>query len=154
MVALLTSVRNSPCFGGLRRTKTCHWQLFARPSGFFGRQSRLFVLPAATGRRLAAAFSYFLSSTKSRAKNFVTFLWKVRPCRDGTLRVLFPPAAVLCCYRNNSLPLRGYYRRLCRLFLLPAATDRRLRQLFPVADATFPPLRGGAIAKDCIKAPP
>ena len=39
-------------------------------------------------------------------------------------------------------------------FLLPAATDRRLRQLFPVADATFPPLRGGAIAKDCIKAPP
>ena len=34
MVALLTSVRNSPCFGGLRRTKTCHWQLFARPSVF------------------------------------------------------------------------------------------------------------------------
>ena len=36
MVALLTSVRNSPCFGGLRRTKTCHWQLFARPSVLFG----------------------------------------------------------------------------------------------------------------------
>ena len=36
MVALLTSVRNSPCFGGLRRTKTCHWQLFARPSMLFG----------------------------------------------------------------------------------------------------------------------
>ena len=35
MVALLTSVRNSPCFGGLRRTKTCHWQLFARPSTCF-----------------------------------------------------------------------------------------------------------------------
>ena len=35
MVALLTSVRNSPCFGGLRRTKTCHWQLFARPSRKF-----------------------------------------------------------------------------------------------------------------------
>ena len=35
MVALLTSVRNSPCFGGLRRTKTCHWQLFARPSSCF-----------------------------------------------------------------------------------------------------------------------
>ncbi len=35
-VALLTSVRNSPCFGGLRRTKTCHWQLFARPSVFLG----------------------------------------------------------------------------------------------------------------------
>ncbi len=35
MVALLTSVRNSPCFGGLRRTKTCHWQLFARPSVCF-----------------------------------------------------------------------------------------------------------------------
>ena len=34
MVALLTSVRNSPCFGGLRRTKTCHRQLFARPSVF------------------------------------------------------------------------------------------------------------------------
>ena len=34
MVALLTSVRNSPCFGGLRRTKTCHRQLFARPSSF------------------------------------------------------------------------------------------------------------------------
>ena len=39
-------------------------------------------------------------------------------------------------------------------FLLPAATGRRLRRLFLVADATFPPLRGGAIAKDCIKAPP
>ena len=36
MVALLTSVRNSPCFGGLRRTKTCHRQLFARPSMLFG----------------------------------------------------------------------------------------------------------------------
>ncbi len=36
MVALLTSVRNSPCFGGLRRTKTCHRQLFARPSVLFG----------------------------------------------------------------------------------------------------------------------
>ena len=36
MVALLTSVRNSPCFGGLRRTKTCHWQLFARPSVLIG----------------------------------------------------------------------------------------------------------------------
>ena len=36
MVALLTSVRNSPCFSGLRRTKTCHWQLFARPSMLFG----------------------------------------------------------------------------------------------------------------------
>ena len=35
MVALLTSVRNSPCFGGLRRTKTCHRQLFARPSSIF-----------------------------------------------------------------------------------------------------------------------
>ena len=35
MVALLTSVRNSPCFGGLRRTKTCHRQLFARPSTCF-----------------------------------------------------------------------------------------------------------------------
>ena len=35
MVALLTSVRNSPCFGGLRRTKTCHRQLFARPSSSF-----------------------------------------------------------------------------------------------------------------------
>ena len=35
MVALLTSVRNSPCFGGLRRTKTCHWQLIARPSTCF-----------------------------------------------------------------------------------------------------------------------
>ena len=35
MVALLTSVRNSPCFSGLRRTKTCHWQLFARPSSCF-----------------------------------------------------------------------------------------------------------------------
>ena len=35
MVALLTSVRNSPCFGGLRRTKTCHRQLFARPSVCF-----------------------------------------------------------------------------------------------------------------------
>ena len=34
MVALLTSVRNSPCFGGLRRTKTCHRQLFSRPSVF------------------------------------------------------------------------------------------------------------------------
>ena len=36
MVALLTSGRNSPCFGGLRRTKTCHRQLFARPSVLFG----------------------------------------------------------------------------------------------------------------------
>ena len=36
MVALLTSVRNSPCFGGLRRTKTCHRQLFVRPSMLFG----------------------------------------------------------------------------------------------------------------------
>ena len=35
MVALLTSVRNSPCFDGLRRTKTCHRQLFARPSTCF-----------------------------------------------------------------------------------------------------------------------
>ena len=35
LVALLTSVRNSPCFGGLRRTKTCHRQLFARPSSNF-----------------------------------------------------------------------------------------------------------------------
>ena len=35
MVALLTSVRNSPCFGGLGRTKTCHWQLFVRPSTCF-----------------------------------------------------------------------------------------------------------------------
>ena len=35
MVALLTSVRNSPCFGGLPRTKTCHRQLFARPSTCF-----------------------------------------------------------------------------------------------------------------------
>ena len=53
MVALLTSVRNSPCFGGLRRTKTCHRQLFARPSSIPGGYAA-FLLPAATDRRSAA----------------------------------------------------------------------------------------------------
>ena len=102
MVALLTSVRNSPCFGGLRRTKTCHWQLFARPSMLFG---------------------YFLHDAKSRAKNFVTFLRKVCPCRDGTLRVLFFAAP------------RPLFRRLCRLSVAcrnespPAVCRRRFVSL-------------------------
>ena len=60
MVALLTSVRNSPCFGGLRRTKTCHWQLFARPSTCF--------------------LCYFLHAAKSNNPS---------PCRGNTLRVLW-----------------------------------------------------------------
>ena len=32
MVVSLTSVRDTPCFGGLRRTKACHRQALARPS--------------------------------------------------------------------------------------------------------------------------
>ena len=59
MVALLTSVRNSPCFGGLRRTKTCHWQLFARPSNCF---LVLFAEAKRTQKRFP--FGNFLTSRK------------------------------------------------------------------------------------------
>ena len=139
MVALLTSVRNSPCFGGLRRTKTCHRQLFARPSMLFGyflhdaksnnpfpfREVRGFanlnsahpnnnfpltkLNPFAASRLLRRPRRYFLllpqqllslrdfscgfAAFSGGTAAFVTFLWKVRPCRDGTLRVLFPPPA-------------------------------------------------------------
>ena len=116
MVALLTSVRNSPCFGGLRRTKTCHRQLFARPSVFL----RYFLHAAKSNKNRSLfgnfrgftnlestqpnnnfpltklnplkTFTYFLLGTKSMTKKpLLTFLRKVRPCRDGTLRVLFAP---------------------------------------------------------------
>ena len=40
-------------------------------------------------RDFSCGFAAFSGGTAA----FVTFLWKVRPCRDGTLRVLFPPPA-------------------------------------------------------------
>ena len=173
MVALLTSVRNSPCFGGLRRTKTCHRQLFARPSVFlryflhaakstnpfslsgvprfceprFSAQNYNFPLtklkPSQRKIRgsanlesahktktshepneiLCRSAAYFrLTAAPLRLRRFlggyaafVTFLRKVCPCRDGTLRVLLSAA----------LPP----------FWLPAATDRR-------SAASHRPLRG------------
>ena len=58
MVALLTSVRNSPCFGGLRRTKTCHRQLFARPSVFLR-----YFLHAAKSNKNRSLFGNFRGFT-------------------------------------------------------------------------------------------
>ena len=116
MVALLTSVRNSPCFGGLRRTKTCHRQLFARPSTCFlvtfctmqkvtirslcrehrgsanlesARRKGGFALTKLNPlplRGLSAALGGILSAAKPPLK---LSYGKFCPCRDGTLRVLF-----------------------------------------------------------------
>ncbi|MGI6197071.1 MAG: hypothetical protein ACOYIO_08360, partial [Eubacteriales bacterium] len=62
MVALLTSVRNSPCFGGLRRTKTCHRQLFARPSMLFG----YFLHDAKSDNSFPFAESFEVSQTSNQ----------------------------------------------------------------------------------------
>ena len=124
MVALLTSVRNSPCFGGLRRTKTCHRQLFARPSRkfapfgtahfvcFFRRSAASFpaAMPPfwlACGNRpppCGGLFPTFCKVQKVGQKNFETFLSESCPFRGSTLRVLLrrPAAAFIppCCPPN------------------------------------------------------
>ena len=103
MVALLTSVRNSPCFGGLRRTKTCHWQLFARPSSCF------LVLFAEAKRIKPFPFGNFPLHGKHvpvGAARYACFY-----SLAGSFRG-FPAAygGYPCCFRNNRLPLRGISR--------------------------------------------
>ena len=136
MVALLTSVRNSPCFGGLPRTKTCHRQLFARPSTCF--LVTFCTMQKVTIRLLRREIrgSANLESAHPN-KNFP--LTKLKPSqrenqgfsnlnsarRNGgfALTKLNPFAAFwrhcFCCCRNKSLPLRGFFRRLRRLSNFP-----------------------------------
>ena len=113
MVALLTSVRNSPCFGGLRRTKTCHRQLFARPSVFL----RYFLHAAKSTNpfplRERSRFSKpRFSSPKqqlptNKIKSFAALRPFLRPWRPFSVAA----ATNLCASR--------YYRRPCRLCNFP-----------------------------------
>ena len=135
MVALLTSVRNSPCFGGLRRTKTCHRQLFARPSMLFGyflhdaKSDNPFPLQGASRfckprisapkqrlrtnpiKSFCRPWRHYLCASRyyQRLRRFFSALRQC-PCRDGTLRVLF--------------------RRHRRLFFPPAAVPCCCRNIF------------------------
>ena len=151
MVALLTSVRNSPCFGGLRRTKTCHWQLFARPSVLFGyflhdaksdnsfslqRTSR-FGKPRISTPKLQLrtnpikTFTYFLLGTKSMTK---------KPSLAGRVSRFCKP-------RNSA-----HKQQIRAIQLNPSAALRR--QLFPtfckaqkVGQKTYLPILAGSPAE-------
>ena len=126
MVALLTSVRNSPCFGGLRRTKTCHRQLFARPSVFL----RYFLHAAKSNNPYSLAGSFEVSQTSNQRTQNNDFAQahlnsfaasRQCPCRDSTLRVHFAPplAASFFVAAATNLCASRYYRRLCRLCNFP-----------------------------------
>ena len=97
MVALLTSVRNSPCFGGLRRTKTCHWQLFARPSSCF------LVLFAEAKRINSFPFGNFLTSRK------------FAPVGAARCACFCRRAEILGASGRRPLPVHA--KRVCRLLL-------------------------------------
>ena len=87
MVALLTSVRNSPCFGGLRRTKTCHRQLFARPSVFLR-----YFLHAAKSNKNRSLFGNFRGFTnlESTQPNNNFPLTKLKPSQKVDSRFCKP----------------------------------------------------------------
>ena len=87
MVALLTSVRNSPCFGGLRRTKTCHRQLFARPSVFLR-----YFLHAAKSNKNRSLFGNFRGFTnlESTQPNNNFPLTKLKPSKKVDSRFCKP----------------------------------------------------------------
>ena len=138
MVALLTSVRNSPCFGGLRRTKTCHRQLFARPSMLFG----YFLHDAKSDNPFSLAGSFeVLQTSKSAHRNGSFALQQLKPfygsfevlqtsnqrtkqqprtnqikffCRPW--RNFFPPFGDAMLLPQQFLPLRGFLGSYAALF--------------------------------------
>ena len=86
MVALLTSVRNSPCFGGLRRTKTCHRQLFARPSVLFC----YFLHDAKRIKPFPFGSSEVLQTSNQHTQNSNFPLTKLKPSQRGASRFSKP----------------------------------------------------------------
>ena len=152
MVALLTSVRNSPCFGGLRRTKTCHRQLFARPSVFL----RYFLHAAKSTnpfpRREFRGFANLESAHQNnnfpltKLNPFETFRFAESLSLPGRhtacafsaalggdsfrLRRCHVAAATTFVASRLFLRLRRFFKRHSRLFVLPAATDRRSAATF------------------------
>ena len=133
MVALLTSVRNSPCFGGLRRTKTCHWQLFARPSRKFvpagTAHSVCFLVTFCTTQKVTTRFPYGKAprfckpristpQPQLRTATIKTFLREIRGFAnlEGSKRTLSKAARSL----GGPLPLR-----LSSAFTSPKITQNR-----------------------------
>ena len=143
MVALLTSVRNSPCFGGLRRTKTCHRQLFARPSMLFG----YFLHDAKSDNPFSLAGSFeVLQTSKSAHRNGSFALQQLKPFY-GSFEVLQTSnqrtKQQLRTIQLNPFAAPRLLPAAMPPFLLPAATDRRPWRLF------FPPYGGLRRTKTC-----
>ena len=100
MVVLLTSVRNSPCFGGLRRTKTCHWQLFARPSTCF----LCYFLHAAKSNNpfpFAGKFRGFANLESAHRKDgFAQAASRHLPGRRGAAPYLYTQSVYAACFAS------------------------------------------------------
>ena len=137
MVALLTSVRNSPCFGGLRRTKTCHRQLFARPSVFL----RYFLHAAKSTNPFPCRELSRFCEPRISTQNYKFALTKLNPF--AALRRPFPTFCKVQKVGQKTLELS--FRKVCpirysTLRVLCAALRRHLSAAMPpffVAAATF-----------------
>ena len=109
MVALLTSVRNSPCFGGLRRTKTCHRQLFVRPSMLFG----YFLHDAKSDNSFPFAGSIEVLQTSNQRTKITISCNPIKSfCRSAASSGGY--AAFFCCLRQPVAALAAIFSALRR----------------------------------------
>ena len=126
MVALLTSVRNSPCFGGLRRTKTCHRQLFARPSMLFG----YFLHDAKSDKPFPLQRTSRFCKPRISAPEQQLLTNKIKTFPKGASRFCKPRISSLKRQLRTN-PIKSFFRLTAVLFLLFVKHKKQGKKNFP-----------------------